>query len=144
MPRPWELDESKVTWIVRRKAEGKITNRQIAEAMGVKVRWVQVLWSRYRHLSPAEIQFPLPMGRPSGGMAGRWEHGAVAGLHSRRRAGAARMEGYIERNTGIHIPHRTIHEILDADGEVQGITKGGRGGRVRRECSHSNMVAYGL
>ena len=46
------------------------------------------------------------------------------------------MEGYNERNTGIHIPHRTIHEILDADGEVQGITKGGRGGRVRRECSH--------
>ena len=52
------------------------------------------------------------------------------------------MEGYIERNTGIHIPHRTIHEILDADGEVQGIAKGGRGGRVRWERSHSNMVAY--
>ena len=136
-----KLDESKVTWIVRRKAEGRMTNRQIAEAMGVKVRWVQVLWSRYRHLSPAEIQFPLPMGRPSGGMAGRREHGAVAGLHSRRRAGAARMEGYIERNTGIHIPHRTIHEILDADGEVQRITKGVRRRKwIRWECSHSNMM----
>ena len=49
------LDESKAAWIVRRKAEGGMTNRQIAEAMGVKVRWVQVLWPGYRHLSPAEI-----------------------------------------------------------------------------------------
>ena len=97
--------------------------------------------ARCRHLSPAEIQFPLPMGRPSGGMAGRREHDAVAGLHSRRRAGAARMEGYIERNTGIHIPHRTIHEILDADGEAQRITKGVRRRKwIRWECSHSNMM----
>ena len=47
------------------------------------------------------------------------------------------MEGYIERNTGIHIPHRTIHEILDADGEVQRIAKGGRRRKwTRWECSH--------
>ena len=65
-----KLDEPKAAWIVRRKAEGRMTNRQIAEAMGVKTRRVQVLWPGYRHLSPAEIQFPLPMGRPSGGMAG--------------------------------------------------------------------------
>ena len=42
-------------------------------------------------------------------MAGRREHGAAAGLRPRRRAGAARaarMDGY-ERNTGIHVPHRT-------------------------------------
>ena len=83
-----KLDESKAAWIMRRKAEGRMTNRQIAKAMGVKVRRVQALWPGHRHPSPAEIQFPLPMGRPSGGMAGRGEHGAAAGLRPRRRAGA--------------------------------------------------------
>ena len=38
-----KLDESKVAWIVRQKADGAMTNRQIAEAMGVKARWVQAL-----------------------------------------------------------------------------------------------------
>ena len=135
------LDESKVAWIVRQKARGEMTNAQIAESMGVKVRWVQVLWARYRHLKPADIQFPLPMGRPSGGLPGRREHGAVAGLRSRRRAGAARMEGYVERSTGIHIPHRTIHEVMKADGEVAEAKKGvRRKGWIRWECSHSNMM----
>ena len=53
------------------------------------------------------------------------------------------MEGYIERNTGIHIPHRTMHEILDADGEAQRITRGGRRRRwTRWECSHSDMMRH--
>ena len=136
-----KLDESKVVWIARQKAKGKMANREIAEAMGVNVRWVQALWARYRHLRPADIQYPLPLGRPSGGLPGRREHGTVAGLRSRRKGGAARMEGYIERATGIHIPHRTIHGILDADGEVQKVRQGARRkGWIRWECSHSNMM----
>ena len=61
-----KLDESKVVWIARQKAKGKMANREIAEAMGVNVRWVQALWARYRHLRPADIHYPLPLGRPSG------------------------------------------------------------------------------
>ena len=136
-----KLDESKLARIVRQKADGAMTNRQIAEAMGARTRWVQARWARYRHLSPADVQFPMPMGRPSGGLPGRREHGAVAGLHSRRRAGAARLEGHIERSTGIHIAHGTIHYILDADGEVQRAPEGiRRRAWVRWECSYANMM----
>ena len=82
------------------------------------------------------------MGRPSSGMAGGVGSTARPPACARGAGrGAARIEGYIERNTGIHIPHRTIHEILDADGEVQRIAKGGRRRKwTRWECSHSNGV----
>ena len=81
------------------------------------------------------------MGRPSAGLPGRREHGAVAGMRARRKGGAARMEGYIERNAGIHIPHRTIHAVLEADGEVEKVGKYfKRKEWVRWECSHSNMM----
>ena len=134
------LDESKAAWIVRQKARGEVANAQIAESMGVKVRWVQVLWARYRHLRP-----PTPVsaahGQAVGRPAGAPRAGAVAGLHSRRRAGAARMEGDAGRSTGIHIPHRTIQEVMKADGEVTETKKGvRRRAWVRWECSHSNMM----
>ena len=136
-----KLDESKVVWIVREKAKGELSNKQIAEPMGVTVRWVQILWARYKHLLPSEVQYPLPMGRPSAGLPGRREHGAVVGLRASRKGGAARMEGYIERCTGIHIPRRTIHAILEADGEVQKMEKyHRRRAWIRWECSHSNMM----
>ena len=137
------LDEPKAAWIVRQKARGEMTDAQIAESMGVKVRRVQVLWARCRRLKPADIQFPPPMGRPSGGLPGRREHGAVAGLRSRRRGGAARMEGYVERSTGIHIPHRTIHEVMKADGEVTEAKKGvRRRAWARLECGNPDMMLH--
>ena len=83
------------------------------------------------------------MGRPSGGLRGRREHGTVAGLRSRHRGAAARMEGYVERSTGIHIPHRTIREVIKADGEAAEAKKEvRRRARVRRECSNSNMMRH--
>ena len=59
-----KLDESKAAWIVRRKAEGRMANRQIAEAMGVKVRRVQVLW-------PGAATFPRPRSSSRCPWAGR-------------------------------------------------------------------------
>ena len=70
-----------------------MTNRQIAEAMGAKTRWVQALWARYKHQRPADVQFPMPMDRPPDGLPGRREHGAVAGLHAQRRAGGGGHPG---------------------------------------------------
>ena len=65
----------------------------------------------------------------------------MLGLRALRKGGAARMEGYIERSTGIHIPHRAIHGILEDAGEVEkaaGFHR--RRAWVRWECSHSNMM----
>ena len=88
-----KLDESKLARIVRQKADGAMTNRQIAEAMGARTRWVQARWARYKHQRPADVQFPMPMGRPPGGLPGRREYGAVAGLHAQRRAGGGGHPG---------------------------------------------------
>ena len=58
-----KLDESKVEWILQEKR--KCTpNKVIAQAMDVSVRWVQVLYSRYR--DDTKISYPYPMGRPEG------------------------------------------------------------------------------
>ena len=136
-----KLDESKVVWIVKAKAKGELSNKEIAEPMNVTVRWVQILWARYKHLRPPDVQFPRPMGRPSAGLPGRREHGAVVGLRASRKGGAARLEGYIERRTGIHIPHRSIHGILEEAGEVEKAKDfHRRRAWVRWECSHSNMM----
>ena len=62
-------------------------------------------------------------------------------MRASRKGGAARMEGHIERCTGLHIPHRMIHAILEADGEVQKMEKyHRRRAWIRWECSHSNMM----
>ena len=41
-----KLDKSKVRWILRQKRAGKMTNRQIADAIGISEIWVKKLWAR--------------------------------------------------------------------------------------------------
>lgn len=43
-----KLDPVKVAWIVRQKEKGRLTNRAIAEGVGVSPVWVKKLWRRYR------------------------------------------------------------------------------------------------
>jgi putative transposase len=131
-------DESVVEWIIREKRKGR-RNKQIAETAGVSMRWVQRLWARYKD-SP-NITYPLPMGRPVKGLAGRLEHSSVLTAKNGRRQGARAMEARIEKETGIHIPHNTIHEILMENGlasEESGKKK--RRKWIRYERLHSNSL----
>ena len=50
-----KLDEEQVRWIMRQKANGQMSNAEIAEPMGVSDRWVRKLWSRYRFMRPEDI-----------------------------------------------------------------------------------------
>ena len=111
-----KLDESKVRWIVLKKRQGRMTSRQIIESMGVSVIWVKKLWARYRH--GTLIVYPGQTGRPAGGLAGRREHSAVLSTCGRYRYGAVRIEGVIQRGTGIQIPHGTMHVIMRENGLV--------------------------
>ena len=136
-----KLDVSQVRWIVREKAKGEMTNGAIAEAMHVSVRTVQYLWARFRYTRPDDIVYPARTGRPQDDLPGRREHGAVVGLHAQCRTGAARLEGCIERKSGLHIPHNTIHDILKDDNlAVTQPKKSKRRKWIRWERSHSNMM----
>ncbi len=43
-----KLDPVKVAWIIREKEKRRLTNRVIADRMGVSPVWVKKLWRRYR------------------------------------------------------------------------------------------------
>ncbi len=133
-----KLDESVVKWIIREKRKGR-RNKQIAETAGVSIRWVQKLWARYKDSS--NITYPLPMGRHVNGLPGRREHSAVLAVNDGQRRGARNMEARIEKETGIHIPHNTIHEIL-MDNSLASEESGKKKRRkwIRYERVHSNSL----
>ena len=93
-----KLDESKAAWIVRQKAGGGMTSRQIAEAMGARTRRVQAR-------GPGTSTSALPTSSSLCPWTGRPAACRGGASTARRRAGAARIEGHIERSTGMHIPH---------------------------------------
>ena len=132
------LDESKVNWILQQKSK-LVCNREIADAMGVSVRWVQALWARYKNSQ--NVIYPYPMGRPEKGLLGRKEHATVLSTNTDIRLGARNMEQIIHNNTGIHIPHNTIHGML-LDGDVARPERKKKQQRkyVRYEREHSNSM----
>ncbi len=107
-----KLDEEQVRWIMRQKANGQMSNAEIAEPMGVSDRWVRKLWSRYRFMRPEDIKWPPQMGRPDEGLPGRREHSAVLSCCNQGRRMAVRLEVIVERSIGIHISHHIIHDVL--------------------------------
>ncbi len=113
-----KLNESKVNWIIQKKREGNMTNAQIAESMNVSVIWVKKLWSRYKNCT-GTITYPLKMGRPENGLPGRREHSAVLSARGKHQRGAVWVEKSIEQDTGIHIPHNTIHDIIKENDLVE-------------------------
>ena len=103
-----KLDESKVKWIILQKKAGKMTNRQIADAMGISEIWVKKLWARYKGVEPDRMVYPTSMGRPENGLPGRREHSAALSAHCRHRQGAVRTARLIEEEEGIHTPPSII------------------------------------
>ena len=106
------LSESQVRWIVREKRKGERTNAEIAATMKVSESCVQKIARRYKDVKLADIRHPKPTGRPAASLPGRKEHSAVLWAKGRYRHGARKMEGAIERTTGMHIAHNYIHRML--------------------------------
>ena len=107
-----KLDEDQVKWLVRQNQNGTRTNKEMAENLGISIRWVQKLCVRYAHMNPSTIQYPDTMGRPPNTLPGRREHAAVLSNHRKNRRSAVRLEKIIKSRMGIHITHRSIHHIL--------------------------------
>ena len=97
---------------MRQKANGQMSNAEIAGSMGVSGRWVRELWSRYKFTRPEDITWSPRMGLPVEGLLGRRGHSAALSCCNQGRRMAVRIETMVERSIGIHISHHVIHGIL--------------------------------
>ena len=156
-----KLDIAKVEQIIDQKRKG-VKNAEIAAAQGISVRWVRKLYSRYKDAekqaprtttgifprcdseegsSKTGIVYPLPMGRPKAFLPGRRIHSIVCSNKRGVNQGATSNERIIKSETGIHIPHNTLHKMLkDNDDATTQPKKSARRKWVRYERIHSNSM----
>ena len=122
-----KLDPGKVKWVIRRKEEGRLTNRAIAQSMGVSPIWVKKLWRRYR------VEGKVPelrrAGRkPSGGLS-QSERETVVQARKEYKASALVLERIIDDVFGVHMPHNRIHGVL----KEMGLSRNDPGKQQRRK-----------
>ena len=123
-----KLDESKVKWIVRKRREN-VPVKEVAWAMRISHGWVKTLARRYRGVPIKDIVYPLPMGRPRGGLPGRREHSLVISAYYAHMEGSTLLADSIEESTGVRIPHHVVHAILKENGLAR--TEHGKSGQRR-------------
>ena len=140
-PNGMKLEESQIRWIVRQKRKGELTNAEIAESMGVSVRWVQKMWARHKARAVGQMSHPAPMGRPPQGMPGRREHSAVLSARQAEHTGAVALQRIIASQTGMNIPHGAIHAVLKDENMAETHPKKAKRRKwVRYEREHSNSL----
>ena len=135
-----KLDESKVRHILRKYRKG-VSTTKIAGEMNVSARWIRKLCAKYKNLNLNDVVYPMRMGRPPSGVPGRREHSAILTYRQTTHLGATELEALIERDTGIHIPHNTIHDMLKDEGMANTESKkSGKRKWVRYERTYSNSM----
>ncbi len=101
-------------WIIREKEKRQLTNRVIAERMGVSQIWVRKLWRRYR------IEQKIPeLGRPGrkpGPGISEEERTIILKAREEYKVCAFILERVIDVIYSVHIPHNRIHEVLKGTG----------------------------
>ena len=63
-------------------------------------------------MSPRTSRILPAWAGPTGSVPGRREHSTVLSGRHRNECGAYWLEEDIEEDTGLHIPHNTIHKVL--------------------------------
>jgi putative transposase len=104
-----KLDPVKVEWIVKEREKGELTNKEIAERMGVSPLWVKVLYRRYREAG--EVPRIMKPGRKRVETSGQ-EKEAVMAARQAYGVGAVVLEKVLDAAYGTHIPHNRIHKVL--------------------------------
>ena len=98
-----KIDPAKIAWIIREKEKRTLSNRMIAERMGVSPIWVKKLWRRYR--ADGRIPEPRRPGRRRLEISDE-EKGAIAKAYRQHGVCAVILERII------HVPHNRIHRVL--------------------------------
>ncbi len=110
-----KLDPVKVAWIIRKKEKRQLTNRVIADRMGVSPGWVKKLWRRYRVEGNKVPVLRSPGRRPGQGISEQ-ERQTVIRARKEYKASAVLLERVIDAVYGVHIPHNRIHGVLKSVG----------------------------
>ena len=114
-----KLDPVKVAWIIREKEKGQLTNRVIAERMGVSRIWVKKLWRRYR-INDDDDDGKIPdlrkPGRKPGPEISEEEKTIILKAREEYKVCAFILERVIDVKYSMHISHNRIHEVLKSMG----------------------------
>mgnify|MGYP001058940899 CR=1 FL=1 len=111
-----KLDEGKVRWIIREKAQGRLSTGEIAMVQRVSHRWVERLWQRYR--STGLMPLPKPSGRPTKPMTGE-ETAVVLEAYDRYKVNALLLERILLSTQGVRVSHNRVHRILRMHGRAR-------------------------
>ena len=127
-----KIDPAKIAWIIREKEKRTLSNRMIAERMGVSPIWVKKLWRRYR--ADGRIPEPRRPGRRRLEISDE-EKGAIAKAYRQHGVCAVILERII------HVPHNRIHRVLRELGlAVEEPKKHVRKKWIRYERQYSNSL----
>jgi len=109
-----KLDPVKVAWIIREKEKRRLTNRVIADRMGVSPVWVKKLWRRYR--MEGRVPELMKPGRRPGREMSKEEQDTVVMARKEYKASAVVLERILDGVYGVHVPHNRIHGVLKSMG----------------------------
>ncbi len=107
-----KLDDSKVAWIIKSKAEGRLTNRDIADAVAVSISRVQQLYRIYKRSNC--IPKLNKAGRKRKDISEE-ERNVIKKLYCIYKANACYLEKILHAH-GYSINHNRIHRILVQEG----------------------------
>jgi len=111
-----KLTDSRIQWMMRRKEEGKMTNKKIAGVYQISTRRLQQLWARYR--STGQMPMLHKPGRPSKPPDPAQEE-LVLQAWNKHHVCAVILEHLIQKEHGKRIPHNTIHTVLVKHGHAR-------------------------
>lgn len=130
-----KLTDSEIRWMIRRKEEGRITNKKIARVYGITPRRLQQLWAQYR--STGQMPTLHKPGRPRK-PPDPVEEEMVLEMWGKHHVCAVILEHLIQKEHGERIPHNRIHTILVKHGYAKKNPKKQRRRKwIRYERKHS-------
>lgn len=135
-----KLDPAKVAWIIREKERNQLTNRVIADRMGVSPIWVKKLWRKYRVEGNKIPELGKPGRRHSDGISEQ-ERETIIRARKEYKVSAILLERIIDAFCGVHIPHNRIHGVLKSMGLARDEPKKQRQRKwVKYERKYSNSL----
>jgi len=134
-----KLDPAKIAWVIREKEKGQLTNRVIAERMGISQVWVKKLWRRYKiEQKVPELGKP---GRKPGPGTSEQEEAIILKAREEYKVCAFILERVIDIVYFTHIPHNRIHEVLKGMGLVRNEPKKQKQRKwIKYERKYSNSL----
>lgn len=133
-----KLNQSNIKWIIRQKIEGKKTNKEIANALGVTKRRVQQLFSHYKTVGEIPM---LKINRRPKKLLTEEEKEAVEESYKETLLCAKWLRHYIRVHHKKNINHNRIHRYLLKQGYAK---ENERKKKKRKRCRYERKHSLSL